>query len=70
MSLSGTIRSGGVGLGGGRSKCDVRDLTMSDCPLGTLYSKAAAPSESRKDILPGRSILKTGETETVRDMQN
>lgn len=40
---------------------------MSDCPLGTLYSKAAAPSESRKVILPGRSILKKGEAEVVRD---
>lgn len=32
-------------------------LTMSDCPLGTLYSKAVVPSESRKIILVGRLIL-------------
>lgn len=32
-------------------------LTMSDCPLGTLYSKAAAPSVPRKRILLGRAIL-------------
>lgn len=32
-------------------------LTMCDCPLGTLYSNTAVPSESRKLILLGRSIL-------------
>lgn len=32
-------------------------LTMCDCPLGTLYSNTAVPSESRKVILLGRSIL-------------
>lgn len=30
---------------------------MSDCALGTLYSKAVVPSESRKTILLGRPIL-------------
>lgn len=30
---------------------------MCDCPLGTLYSNAAVPAESRKVILLGRSIL-------------
>lgn len=33
-------------------------LTMSDCPVGILNSKAVVPSESRKVILLGRSILK------------
>lgn len=37
---------------------ETRCLTMSDCTLGTLYSKAVVPSESRKVILLGRSILK------------
>lgn len=34
-------------------------LTMSEFPLGTLYSKAVVPSESRKTILLGRPILKS-----------
>lgn len=36
-------------------------LTMSDCPLGTLYSNAVDPSESTKAILLGRLILKRKE---------
>lgn len=37
----------------------MQSLTISDCSLGTLYSKAVVPSESRKAILLGRPILES-----------